>query len=105
MLGSRTGEMLMRVKTTSQNFKRVLTLSPMLQAIGNRLEPNKRVIDTRKKPGERGSPKRKLTNEQVREIRAKYKPYYYTAKMLAREYDVHVITIEQIVQGFTRPFA
>ena len=58
-----------------------------------------------KSPGDKGCPQRKLTNEQVREIRAKYKPYIYTAGMLAKEYGVTEIYVGMIVAGSVRPYA
>ena len=39
----------------------------------------------------------KLSPTQVREIRAKYKPYRYTFPMLAKEYNVHPTTILALV--------
>ncbi len=40
---------------------------------------------------------RKLTNEQVIEIRKKFKPYFYTKKMLSEEYNVSIPTINRIL--------
>ena len=40
---------------------------------------------------------KKLTDKQVQEIKDKYIPRVYTAKMLAEEYNVAVITIKKIV--------
>jgi hypothetical protein len=41
----------------------------------------------------------KLLREQVEEIRKKYKPRVYTQKMLAEEYGVHRVTINDIFNG------
>lgn len=41
----------------------------------------------------------KLSNQNVREIRSKFIPRVYTMKMLAREYNVHVATIKNIIYG------
>jgi hypothetical protein len=48
--------------------------------------------------------RRKLTPEQVREIRATYRPYSseYCAPALARKYGVHHVTISAIVSYKTR---
>jgi len=48
-----------------------------------------------------GSPTAKLKNEQVLEIRAKYKPHVYTRKMLAKEYGVDHTCIKDIVNRRT----
>jgi hypothetical protein len=40
---------------------------------------------------------RKLTDKQVIEIRNKFKPYFYTKKMLAEEYNVSIPTIKRIL--------
>ena len=44
-----------------------------------------------------GKAGRKLTFEQAEEIRAKYVPRKYTAKMLAEEYGVRFVTIRKII--------
>lgn len=43
----------------------------------------------------------KLTDDQAKEIRLKYKPYRYTAKMLAKEYSVAIPTIKGILNGYS----
>lgn len=50
------------------------------------------------KRGER-NPQSKLTYVSTQEIRAKYKPYKYTAKMLANEYNVSEQTIRDVVEN------
>lgn len=49
-------------------------------------------------PGEKNG-SAKLTWEKVREIREKYKPTIYTARMLSEEYGVSIALIEKIVGG------
>lgn len=46
-------------------------------------------------------PMHKLTSAQVLEIRAKYKPYVYERKQLAKEYGVDWTTIKDIVNNKT----
>lgn len=46
-------------------------------------------------------PTSKLTQRQADEIRQKYVPHKYTQPMLAKEYDVSVMTISQIVYNKT----
>lgn len=45
--------------------------------------------------------KRKLTPEQVKEIRNKYIPRKYTQKMLSEEYDIDQGTISRIIKNKT----
>ena len=44
-------------------------------------------------------PSHRLTEAQAREIRAKYKPYRYTARMLAAEYGVPRSTVEALLRS------
>ena len=50
-------------------------------------------------PNLKGSanPTSKLTEEQVREIRSKFKPRIYTREMLGKEYGVSPLTIKDII--------
>lgn len=47
------------------------------------------------------SPRSKLTEGQVTEIRKKYVPYKYTSKILAEEYGVSTPTIKRAIRGKT----
>ena len=46
---------------------------------------------------------RKLTDDQVQEIRARYQPHVITARALAEEYGVSRVLLEKIVQNEDRP--
>lgn len=45
--------------------------------------------------------KSKLTQKQVDEIRAKYKPFVYTRPMLSKEYNVTIYSINAVLDGLT----
>ena len=47
--------------------------------------------------------RRKLTEEQVQEIRARYQPHVVTARALAEEYGVSRELVNKIVQNRHRP--
>jgi len=46
------------------------------------------------------NPRAKLTWNKVNEIRIKYIPYKYTALMLAKEYNVGILTIQRIINNY-----
>lgn len=47
------------------------------------------------------NPMSKLKNEQIKEIKSKYKPWKYTQQMLAKEYGVSQQVIHSVLKGKT----
>ena len=85
--------------------RHIMPIGSILSRVAQKVIHERVVIKKKKKCGEEVNGSTKLTNAQVREIRAKYKPYVYTSKMLAEEYGVHQRTITSIISGDVRPFA
>ena len=94
------------VKATSSRARRKDMLGSSLWRLANSLPPEPRPVVKRLKPkGSWASANKKLSNEQVREIRARYNGSTCTAYELAGEFGVAEGTVQAIVYGYTRPFA
>ena len=94
------------VKTNSSPAQHKDMLGASLWRLANSLPPEPRKPVKRLKPrGSWASANKKLSNEQVREIRARYNGSSCAAYELAGEFGVTEGTVRAIVYGYTRPFA
>ena len=94
------------VVASSSAYQGKVPFSSLLYKIANHLPPTERVVPKRlKAKGSWASSNRKMTNEQVREARAKYQAGTHSIRMLTSEYGVHEMTMRAILRGETRPFA
>lgn len=87
------------------NVRHVMPFGNILWRMAGKVVSEKVVRKVKKGWGRDKSKLTKLTDEQVREIRAKYVPHKVTARILAIEYGVTEGNIAGIVEGRLRPFA